>query len=447
MEDNVIIDRAFEAGSASHMEDDHRRTFFMFMTNMTVQMYINERRIMQAFNRLLQKDEFDLDQEDYDIAGVTRKQTYIEKFLRILNIDPQTAFDKKKDDLILPMRTWEMISEEAKNASEELLDEESMVKTKFGIPAIQFAEAIVAQNLQNYYKLNDMESDLAFNIAKNNSFSFEETFEYVYNYVWKHIEKPELCETIRDEKIEKDLLRKDVLHMYFNSDQSMKNIRALLYLKDTEEPEMDLMTMTKKECEDIAKGYYDMDPGESPKTSFEEEYPTFEDYLMAWGYDDFYAYGQEDQEYDELMELYELGITPEGEYYSDQSHDVYDYALEMAEKALEEERISSVKKLPEKFEDLDISEEAAEWILHEIEFYVYKLPKSSSPLNTRKKIENKLTEYDKKYHHVNRLQERFREIRQDVSDGYLEKSPQEREAMLRKKEGKEAPRRRRGSYF
>ncbi|NLK10625.1 MAG: hypothetical protein GX317_06680 [Staphylococcus equorum] len=85
--------------------------------------------------------------------------------------------------------------------------------------------AQVAANLQSFYNLNDYESEIAFKLAEDKKLPIEDTFEYIYNYVWSFIDEnsPE-----RDKRLEKDLLKPEVIYMYFNCCMTFNEIRMVL---------------------------------------------------------------------------------------------------------------------------------------------------------------------------------------------------------------------------
>lgn len=226
--DEYIIDKAFKVGNAEYMATKERNAMFVFMTGSTPRNYVSERRMMAAYNNLINRTKWGLN-EEYLISGVETQKGFIQKFKKIFAMTPKEAFEKKDATLLTYPKTWDVISDEYKKDACACLIEG---KTRFGIDIDAFNKAQIAQNLQSHFGLNDLEAEFAFELADKNSLDFEKAFDYVYGYVWQYIDPPisdaKLREELRDRDIEKDLNSPEAINLYFNMNLGFEDILNLL---------------------------------------------------------------------------------------------------------------------------------------------------------------------------------------------------------------------------
>lgn len=225
-----ISDRAFAKANCSHLDDRSKNAVFMFLMNMTVIEYIQDRRLMKSYECLLNGSgwnpmEFD---RAVEIAGFSDQKAFSKKFRNRFGISPKKAYIKHDLSLLEEPRSWDYITSCTKTAF-ITLGEDEMNEKKFGIDKNKFMIANNAANLQAFYNLNDCESELAFKLFTDYHLELSETFEYIYDYVWSYIESDE---ENRDARLEEDLLRNDVIHMYFDCKMTFNEIiLALLNIK------------------------------------------------------------------------------------------------------------------------------------------------------------------------------------------------------------------------
>ena len=170
-----------------------------------------------------------------DLSGVQEQPSFIRKFKKQFGMTPREAFLKKDDSKILPIKDWDQISQEGKSIFVKLEEDENILREKrFGISKEMYIRAQRAENLQSFYKLNDLESEFAFGLSDSHSVSLDDAFEYVYNYVWVYAEdkvSDDADMKKRDVRIKEDLLNEDTVYLYFDCGLSFEDIYILLLVK------------------------------------------------------------------------------------------------------------------------------------------------------------------------------------------------------------------------
>lgn len=233
MKDYEISEEAFAAGGC-YIDDRSKNTLFLFLIESTVIDYINERRMMAAYKHLItmKKKNF---KKAIDLSGVQEQSSFIRKFRKQFGMSPTKAFDEKDESRILPIKDWDQISQEGKSIFVKLEEDENILREKrFGISKEMYIRAQRAENLQSFYKLNDLESEFAFGLSDSHSVSLDDAFEYVYNYVWVYAEdkvSDDADMKKRDVRIKEDLLNEDTVYLYFDCGLSFEDIYILLLVK------------------------------------------------------------------------------------------------------------------------------------------------------------------------------------------------------------------------
>ena len=228
--DYEISEEAFAAGDC-YMDDRSKNTLFLFLVGCTVIDYITERRMMATYKYI-----FNMKKKDFgravDLSGVKEQASLIRKFKKQFGMTPKEAFYLKDESKLLPVKDWDEISQEGKATFEKIDKDENVLREKkFGISKEMYVRAQHAENLQAFYKLNDLESEFAFALSDSHSILLEDAFEYVYNYVWVYAEDEEQNQEKRDQRIKEDLLNDDTIYLYFNCGLSFEDIYILLLVK------------------------------------------------------------------------------------------------------------------------------------------------------------------------------------------------------------------------
>ena len=231
--DHEISEEAFTTGEC-YIDDRSKNTLFLFLIGSTVIDYINERRMMAAYKYLINMKKRSFGRA-VDLSGVQEQPSFIRKFKKQFGMTPREAFLKKDESKILPIKDWDQISQEGKNIFVKLEEDENILREKrFGISKEMYIRAQRAENLQSFYKLNDLESEFAFGLSDSHSVSLDDAFEYVYNYVWVYAEdkvSEDADMKKRDVRIKEDLLNEDTIYLYFNRGLSFEDIYILLLVK------------------------------------------------------------------------------------------------------------------------------------------------------------------------------------------------------------------------
>lgn len=224
LENKEIIQEAFYRAKYIGEENSKiHRGIFLFLTEMTAENYISERRMMQAYKHLISSEQWDC-QGAYRITGLAQK-SFIRKFEATFNMQPREAYKAKNLAFFKTPLYWDNLVSKGKDI---FMQNNFSVsgETMFGIPMSMYVLAQSAQNLQSYFGLNDREANFAFKLSEEKGSPIEDTFEYVYAYVWKYIdgEKENGNHLIphaiidydkRDRYLERDLGNRYVQYMYF----------------------------------------------------------------------------------------------------------------------------------------------------------------------------------------------------------------------------------------
>ena len=240
--DYEISKEAFESGEC-FIDDRAKNTLFYFLIGKTVIDYINERRMMAAYNHIITMKEKDFGKA-IELSGVQDQPAFIKKFKKMFGMTPTRAFDEKDESKKLPVYDWDQILQEGRNIMLKLNENENVLReTRFGISKEMYIRAQRAENLQSFYKLNDLEAEFAFGLSDSHRVSLDAAFEYVYNYVWVYAEGKTQGSTetgTRDSRIKEDLLNEDTLYLYFNGEFSFDDIYILLLVKYCNQIKKDL---------------------------------------------------------------------------------------------------------------------------------------------------------------------------------------------------------------
>lgn len=220
----TISQMAFEKAGC-YINERSRNVIFMFLMNKNIIDYIQERKMMAAYRCLVDSDEWNKDVvwDAIELAGVGDDKAFAKKFKKYFQVTPKWAFENKDMTLFVQMKDWNALDEGKIGYVE--FEEKEMVETKFGISKEKYMLAYAAGNLQAFYNLNEIESELAFDLCQKESLSLEDTFEYIYNYIWSYIDEEKEG---RDEYLYEDLMNPDVIYMYFRCGMTFNEIILVL---------------------------------------------------------------------------------------------------------------------------------------------------------------------------------------------------------------------------
>jgi AraC-like DNA-binding protein len=368
--DHEISDRAFKAACCSTMNDNSKNALFSFLNNCTVINYIKERKMVAVYKMICDSKVWNknLIWNAIEMAGMSDSQGFSKKFKRYFEISPKKAFENKESAVFPEIRDWDFISTEGRNMFVKF-NEIDMVDNKFGISKEKFMAAQVAANLQSFYNLNDYESEIAFKLAEDKELPIEDTFEYIYNYVWSFMDEnsPE-----RDKRLEKDLLKQEVIHMYFNCCMTFNEIRMVLValkkcklprdLKDTDRLYLLGFQKYSKHVIDYQRynsGSFRLSSNIMTNIAYEEIYTTYQDIAEPSDTDKVFLefvvactkYSVEDAiNYARYMAFEHLNSQ---RYNEDESEELESELYRLRYNEIEDERISNEDDYEPDFDDLD----------------------------------------------------------------------------------------------
>lgn len=249
IEENELSDREiskkafYDAGMP--IDERSRNVLFGFLLEKKVLEYISERRYMIGYKVLLtEKDKKRAYSTAEDLANACDRQYFINRFKdRFNRLTPLQARELNDVSLYQAVPTWDSISEIGEKG------ENNMKDTIFGIPKDQFILAQEALNLQDFYGLNEVESEFAFSLICKD-INLDAAFEYTFNYLGGNISED------RDNRLKEDLSREDVKYLYFNCGfgfGEILNILLMQYLKQFDGAIKDFDRRFLKGCSDYSE--------------------------------------------------------------------------------------------------------------------------------------------------------------------------------------------------
>lgn len=202
-----ICEIAFHKAQCYISTAREKNALFQFLMNKNVYEYITERKLMTAYECLLEMGMGEGYEKAMEIVGSANQSGFIKQFKSRFLVTPDKAVKEKDYTLLLPRPSWEKVSGE----------------DWFRLEVVR---------LKEHYKLNDRECAFAIDIHEKYKLKLSAVFEYVYNYVWGYIEGIEGLNGERDADIEYYLGDKNVLKMYFEYRFSMDMIFGVLLAKE-----------------------------------------------------------------------------------------------------------------------------------------------------------------------------------------------------------------------
>ena len=196
---------------------------FKFLTDMSPLDYIKERKMMAAYKIIIEETEFNVEPA-IEVSGLENQQSFGKKFKETFNMNPKEACEAKNSSLYKNPLSWDDISTNSfENVKENLETEE----IKFGIERTQYNRIIEALDYQALYNLNDVQSEVAFQIAECDNLSLKEAFTLVYEYL-------HYCECVDNNKTADENAKfllsvraKRLKHLYFKVTQSVHEMEVV----------------------------------------------------------------------------------------------------------------------------------------------------------------------------------------------------------------------------
>ena len=259
-----IGEKAFDNANLP-MTDRERNVLFEFLIGKKVLQYISDRRLMIGYKYLMSEpDKKKAYKKALDISGSSNQSGYITKFKKMFGITPDVARDRDESSLYKAIPTWECLSGDEEEKSN------NMVETVFGVPRSQFKILQEAMNLQDFYSLNEKESEFAYSLYKS-GIDMEKAFEYLADYLVNNDSED------RDIRLDTDLTRGDVKYLYFDCDFGFDEIFVILLMQGMKQFKHPIVEYDKRFFEHLLM-YIRFDliyDSEDYKVPFEEKYDYF----------------------------------------------------------------------------------------------------------------------------------------------------------------------------
>lgn len=157
---------------------------FSFVSNQTLLDYIKERKMMLAYESIIESEKFNAEKA-ISLSGLSDQATFNKKFKSVFNLTPTEAFKKRDFSLLKIKLSWNDL--QTLNISSDLMARTSkpiVSKTIFGIDKSKFNELKEIVELQEVFGFNEFQSQAAYyihatyDISLNDAFAFVDEFYY-----------------------------------------------------------------------------------------------------------------------------------------------------------------------------------------------------------------------------------------------------------------------------
>lgn len=155
-------------------------TIFTYLTGTSLLDYIRERQIMAAYIKIINMPIFNVSVA-ISVSGLDNQSSFGKKFKERFGITPKEAFNEKDMSKFIQQLTWNSISND-----EELFktttQQPKRHNNKFGFSNEEYQLLQQAEDLQLLYEFDDIQSEIAFKIAKEENVDIKRAFKFVDDY-------------------------------------------------------------------------------------------------------------------------------------------------------------------------------------------------------------------------------------------------------------------------
>ena len=155
-------------------------TVFTYLTGISLLDYIRERQIMAAYKTIISMPIFDVEIA-ISVSGLDNQSSFGKRFKERFGITPKEAFNLKDESKLAEQITWDIISN-GNNLFEAETKEQTYSPKKFGLPEEEYQRIQQAADLQLLFELDDIQSEVAFTIAKQEKADIKKVFGFVADY-------------------------------------------------------------------------------------------------------------------------------------------------------------------------------------------------------------------------------------------------------------------------
>lgn len=201
---------------------------FNFLTGRPLINYIRDRQMMHAYRSIIESDSFNWETA-ISFTGHGDQAAFNKAFKRMFEMTPTDAFAKKDRSQLQPPQVWDTLaaSEPLAHVKKDKVEE----KTTFGIKQEQYERIMEMLDLQALYGFNQMQSEVAFELAEKNNISLKDAFEFLDDFCIQHYSDDDGVITIPDQGIFKSQISayKSILRLCARFNLSIDEATQLEY--------------------------------------------------------------------------------------------------------------------------------------------------------------------------------------------------------------------------
>lgn len=163
--------------------------FFTFISDQTLISYIKERKMMAAYESILNSEKYDADKA-VELSGLADQPAFNKRFKIVFDLTPTEAFEKKDSNLLKVKLSWDSL--------QEMRISSNAIKTIFGIDRLKFNEIKEIIGLQDEFNFDELQSEIAYYIYKFYDVPLKAAFRFVGEYHYNENVEEELAKEIED---------------------------------------------------------------------------------------------------------------------------------------------------------------------------------------------------------------------------------------------------------
>ncbi len=164
-------------------------SFFTFVSGQTLTNYVKERKMMAAYESILNSEKYDANKA-VELSGFADQPTFNKRFKIVFGLTPTEAFEKKDPSLLKVKLSWDKL--------QGIRVSSNAIKTIFGIDRAKFDEIKEIIKLQDKFKFDELQSEIAYYLYKSYEVPLKEAFRFVGEYHYNENAEEELIKELED---------------------------------------------------------------------------------------------------------------------------------------------------------------------------------------------------------------------------------------------------------
>lgn len=174
----------FSVAKSTSFSPSDLSSLLNFMTGQTLRQYIRQRKLMAAYQFLIEADTAKVSSASaistaVAISGYDNQNSFTKRFSSAFLLSPKEAYLKKDFSLLTGPATWDVISGEDDASPNRQEGSNSMNTTiKFGISQDQYERVLEAHDLELLYGFSPAVSQAAFDLSEQLNLSLKDAFAY-----------------------------------------------------------------------------------------------------------------------------------------------------------------------------------------------------------------------------------------------------------------------------